>query len=182
MYGVSQSVLFIYWTADGYSQTGCYDLSCTAFVQQSSTIGLGQPFSVYSSTGGAQYEIELGYQLNDGAWWLNVGGSWVGYYPVSLYKGGPMSSASTLIEFGTEGVGSTVWPAEGSGQWSSAGWSFAAYQSDIFYYGTNSQAYWTSLSPSVTSPSCYTITGPFNNGTGEWSTYFYEGGPGGTTC
>jgi len=183
MYGYSESVLFIYWTADGYSSTGCYDLTCSGFVHKSPSISLGQPFSSYSSSGGAQYEIELGYQLNDGGWWLNIGGTWVGYYPTSIYNGGPMTNGATLIEYGTEGVGSTIWPAEGSGNWSDAGFSYAAYQSNVFYYGTDQTPYWAGLVADEMSPSCYTISGPYSNATsGEWANYFYEGGPGGTTC
>jgi hypothetical protein len=32
-YGDNNSHLFIYWTADGYKTTGCYNLDCVGFVQ-----------------------------------------------------------------------------------------------------------------------------------------------------
>jgi hypothetical protein len=32
-YGNSYPTLFIYWTADGYNRTGCYNLDCSAFIQ-----------------------------------------------------------------------------------------------------------------------------------------------------
>ena len=41
LYGDARPHLFTYWTADGYNKTGCYNLTCSAFVQTSSTFAPG---------------------------------------------------------------------------------------------------------------------------------------------
>jgi hypothetical protein len=189
-YGDQRSRLFIYWTADGYQSTGCYNLDCSAFVQTNSSWYFGGPFSNYSTIGGAQYEFLAQYYLYQGNWWLGLGApgnvTWVGYYPASLYGSGPMSSSAQLIEFGSESVGSTSWPAEGSGNFASAGWSYAAYQRELWYWAPGGAANWVSLTAAQPSPSCYTIAGPYWGGytppSNYWGYYFYFGGPGGTTC
>ena len=48
-YGTENSVLFIYYTADGYQTTGCYNLECGAFVQTDSNWDIGGPFDQYST-------------------------------------------------------------------------------------------------------------------------------------
>lgn len=191
LYGDERARLFIYWTADGYQNTGCYNLSCSAFVQTNSNWYFGGPFSNYSTVGGAQYEFLAQYYLYAGNWWLGLGSpgnvTWVGYYPASLYGSGPMATSAQLIEFGSESVGSTSWPAEGSGNFASAGWSYAGYQRELWYWAPGGAAYWVSLSTGQPSPSCYTIAGPYWGGydpssSNYWGYYFYFGGPGGTTC
>jgi hypothetical protein len=189
-YGDERSRLFIYWTADGYQNTGCYNLDCSAFVQTNGNWYLGGPFSSYSTVGGAQYEFLAQYYLYQGNWWLGLGApgnvTWVGYYPASLYGSGPMSTSAQLIEFGSESVGLTSWPPEGSGNFASAGWSYAGYQRQLYYWAPGGAAYWDTLSVGQPSPSCYTIAGPYWGGynppSNYWGTYFYFGGPGGTSC
>jgi hypothetical protein len=83
-YGSENSVLFIYWTADGYQQTGCYNLDCAAFVQINNNWVLGGAFPNYSTDGGAQAEVTLGYEFLGGNWWMYANGDWVGYYPGSI--------------------------------------------------------------------------------------------------
>jgi hypothetical protein len=43
----------------------------------------------------------------------------VGYYPGSMYHGGQKSRYAQIIELGTQGVGTRIWPPEGSGNRSS---------------------------------------------------------------
>jgi len=190
-YGGENSRLFIYWTADGYNRTGCYNLSCGAFVQTAGGWYFGGGFSNYSSYYGAQYEFRAQYYWYQGNWWLGLGNAnsitWVGYYPGSLYRGGAMTTNAQLIEFGTEGVGSNPWPPEGSGLWASWGWSWAAYQRELYYWASpGAAAYFDSLTAAQPSSNCYTIAGPYWGGwtppSNDWGTYFYEGGPGGYNC
>ncbi|MCU1294641.1 MAG: hypothetical protein JWP08_3491, partial [Bryobacterales bacterium] len=182
LYGTENPVLFIYWTADGYQNTGCYNLDCGAFVQVNHSVAIGGSFdpSVYSVSDGHQNEIQVEYYLYQGNWWLMVNGTWIGYYPGSLYNGGQLSNYANLIEFGGESVGSTVWPAEGSGLWANSGYTYAAYQRLLYYIDTTNVSQWDSLTTATPSPSCYSITTPaFNSDSG---TYFYFGGPGGASC
>jgi hypothetical protein len=181
-YGGENSRLFIYWTADGYNKTGCYNLTCVAFVQTNKSWTFGAGFTHYSTLGGTQYEFAAQFQLYKGNWWLFLGGTAVGYYPGSIYHGGQLTRYATAIEYGTEGVGTTVWPPEGSGQWSKKGWSYAAYQRNLFYINTSGTSVWDTLTPEQPSPKCYSISGPFWSSSSGWGIYFYEGGPGGKGC
>ncbi|MFC5741358.1 neprosin family prolyl endopeptidase [Dyella tabacisoli] len=191
LYGNQSARLFIYWTADGYGSTGCYNLSCGAFVQVNGSWFIGGPFANYSTVGGAQYEFTAQFYLFQGNWWLGLGSpsgiTWVGYYPGSIYGSGPMRTNAQLLEFGSESVGSNPWPPEGSGYYASNGWSYAAYQRQLYYWDyPNANAIWDSLTVAQPSPSCYTIAGPYWGGytppTNYWGTYFYFGGPGGYGC
>jgi hypothetical protein len=190
-YGGENSRLFIYWTADGYNHTGCYNLTCGAFVQTAGGWYFGGGFGNYSSWGGAQYEFRAQYYWYQGNWWLGLGNAnsitWVGYYPGHLYNGGAMTTHAQLIEFGSEGVGSNPWPPEGSGGWAGWGYGYAAYQRELYYWASPSAAaYWDSLTAAQPSSNCYTIAGPYWGGwtppSNDWGIYFYEGGPGGYNC
>jgi len=192
-YGGQNSRLFIYWTADGYSRTGCYNLTCAGFVQYNGGNGwyFGAGFSHYSTFGGTQYEFRAEYYYYQGNWWLGLGDAntitWVGYYPGSLYGSGTMRTNSQLIEFGSESVGSNPYPPEGSGDWASWGFGYAAYQRELYYWSYPSDiATWDSLTASQPSSNCYTIAGPYWGGytppSNDWGFYFYEGGPGGYNC
>lgn len=181
-YGDEHSRLFVYWTADDYNQTGCYNLECGAFIQVSNAAPLGGGFDGYSTQGGPQHEFSATFYFYKGNWWLRIQGTWVGYYPGSIYRGGQLSRYSDLIEFGTESVGTTVWPGEGSGNWSTAGFGSAAFQRDLYYINLSGQSVWDSLQNYDPSPACYSTSGPFFSSSSGWGVYFYEGGPGGPGC
>jgi len=182
LYNIGQkSALFIYWTANNYNGTGCYNLTCAAFVQTNSTWHFGSGFANYSVIGGAQYEFSAQFYLYQGNWWLALGGTWVGYYPGSLYKGGQLTKSAQIVEYGGESVGTTTWPGEGSGKWANTGYAQAAYQRNLFYINTSGAGIWETLTPLTPSPACYSIAGPYTS-TGLWTRYFYMGGPGGPGC
>lgn len=190
-YNGQNSRLFIYWTADGYSRTGCYNLSCGAFVQVNGGWYFGGGFSNYSTFGGAQWEFTAQYYWYQGNWWLGLGNpnsiTWVGYYPATLYGSGPMRTHAQLIDFGSESDAYNPWPPEGSGGWASWGWTYAGYQRQLYYWAyPSAAAYWDSLSPVQSSSNCYTIAGPYWGGwnppSNNWGIYFYFGGPGGYNC
>jgi hypothetical protein len=174
-------VFFIYWTADDYNKTGCYNLDCSAFVQTNHAVTIGGTISPSSVYGGAQYEIQLSFYLNQGHWWLYWGGgassNALGYYPTSLYSGGAMASHAAEIDYGGETVGTTSFPGMGSGHFAKEGWSKACYQRDITYFPTGGGQVNASLTASQGWPSCYTsqvimYASPW------FETEFY-GGPGG---
>lgn len=191
-YGTNKAVLFIFWTADDYDKTGCYNLDCSGFVQTNSKWYLGGTWDNYSSTGGGQWGFELQWKLYNGNWWLFLKGSGnyeaVGYYPTSIYQCGQLATNSTLIEYGGEVARKTgdVWPQMGSGAQANAGWQFAAYQNTIFYIPNNSDdgvGIWASLNTSDEAlTSCYTIDYTSARSGSTWGAYFYFGGPGAQTC
>ena len=181
LYGSENSALFIYWTADGYNSTGCYNLTCGAFVQVNSNWHFGGGFSNYSTVGGPQYLVSLGFYLYQGNWWLAAGNDWVGYYPGSIYRGGQLSRYAQIFDMGGEVVGATHYPPMGSGQWASAGWPYAAYHRSILWRDAANGGHNPALTRSQPSPSCYSATAPTWGGP-TWKTYFFFGGPGGYNC
>lgn len=179
--GDENAHFFIFSTADNYA-TGCWNSTCGDFVQVADSGLLGASFTNYSTPGGAQYDISAEYYLYQGNWWLAFQGTWIGYYPGSKYNGGQNTRYAQLIEFGTESVGTTIWPPEGSGAWSTAGFGQAAYQRNLSYIDTSNNTVNDSLTMWSPSPSCYSASGPYSSSTSAWAVFFYEGGPGGTTC
>jgi hypothetical protein len=173
---------FIFSTPNGYA-TGCWDNTCGDFVICSGCDGgvIGASLGPVSILDGSQYESQMRYYFWEGNWWVQFESNWVGYYPGSMYGGGQNSKYAQEIEYGTEGVGTTVWPPEGSGQWPSKGWKYAAYQRDLFYTNTSDDGIWDNVTPNISSPHCYSISGPFYD-SGAWNDFFYDGGPGGTGC
>ena len=188
-YNTNNAVLFIYWTADGYKNTGCYNLDCAGFVQINNNWFLGGQWSAYSSTGGTQWGFELQWKLYQDNWWLFLKGPGayeaVGYYPDSIYDGGPMADAATSVLYGGETATDGRWPEMGSGQFANQGWQQAAFQNTIFYIPRNENngvGVWADLIAQEPAPDCYTVVlVPASNG-GSWGTYFYFGGPGGSPC
>ena len=182
----SLPVYFVYFTANDYASTGCYNLECAGFVQTNASVGLGAPVTPCCSTvGHVNDSFTQTWVLFKKDWWLEINGVDIGYYPVSVYNGGQMSKHSTIVEFGGEVYGgeTTVnWPPMGSGRFASAGPKKAAYQSSIEYVGLNSQASWANLTTVDTgggaSPSpCYSIS--YSPASGQTGPLFYYGGPGG---
>lgn len=187
-YGTSKSVLFIYWTADNYTNTGCYNLDCAGFVQTNSNWALGGTWTSYSTRGGAQFSFQMQWKLNAGRWWLYLQGAGsyeaVGYYPVSIYRGGRLAHYADKVDYGGETVGTTRWPPMGSGAFAIAGPGQAAYQSHIFYIKTltATEGVWTSLKVVQASPACYRLIFAPASSTNTDGSYFYFGGPGGGSC
>ena len=188
-YNTSNAVLFIYWTADNYDKTGCYNLDCPAFIQINNHWYLGGPWTNYSSKGETQWGFEMQWKLFKENWWLFLKGPGdyeaVGYYPTSIYNGGALATSATSAKYGGETAGSSPWPQMGSGEFADQGWQKAAFQNTIFYIPKNEDdgvGVWADLSEYEPSPDCYTIDiVPATKG-GDWGTYFFFGGPGANSC
>ncbi|WP_180982578.1 neprosin family prolyl endopeptidase [Methylocella silvestris] len=180
-YKTAKPVFFIYWTSDGYTTKGCYNLTCAAFVQTSNTFAIGGALKPWSTSPKKQVALELMYFLYQGKWWLYVNGTAaanaIGYYPASLYNGGAMSIAAEEIDYGGETVGTKSWPAMGSGKFASLGFGKAAYQSDIFYIPASGPSVSANLTVSQDWPWAYTASFSYLNSP-NFSTLFF-GGPGG---
>ncbi len=181
-YGTTNPVFFIYWTADDYNRTGCYNLTCAAFVQTSNAWAIGGTVTPWSTLGGTQYEVEVAYYLYQGNWWLYVNGTAaanaIGYFPGKIYKGGALSRYAAEVDYGGEVVGTTSWPPMGSGQFASAGYGKAAYQRSIYYFLTAGGSKNATLTPWQGWASDYTAA--VSNLASPWYETLYFGGPGGT--
>ncbi len=181
--GDAKAHLFTYWTADDYQTTGCYDLTCGAFVQLSSQFAPGMALSPVSVYGGTQYEIQLSYWHTGGKWWFyfngTAGANCIGYYPDTLFKGGALTQHADEIDYGGETVGTTSFPPMGSGHFAAEGWQKAAFQRQIGYWTPQGGAMIdASLTPSQSWPKCYTAQ--VTKYAAPWSETLWYGGPGGT--
>ncbi|XP_068640122.1 protein neprosin-like [Aristolochia californica] len=183
MYGDTATHLFIYWTADGYQTTGCYNLRCSGFVQVDPNI-FPEMILPTSTTGGAQVEIRLTVIKDSatGNWWLSyeeasVGQVWVGYWPASLFT--YLALSADRIDWGGEITGTASYPPMGSGRFPSEGYGNAAYARNIQYVD-NSDAFVDVPSPLIideTKKSCYLLQDDGYDPT--FGRYFFFGGPGG---
>jgi len=185
-----KSVLFIFYTPDGYT-TKCYNMECLgSFVQTDHTWTLGGAFPNYSTLGGAQYEFQMVWRHTQGNWWLYLqrGGETlnpIGYYPDTIFKGGQLSKNAQYVYYGGETAPSAStgpWPPMGSGEFADQGYQYAAYQSVIHYFDLLGNSQWPTLTPQEESPSCYTLTFVPAPSGGSWRAYIYFGGPGGNSC
>jgi hypothetical protein len=174
--------LFTYFTADDYNTTGCYDLTAPAFVQLSPSFAPGMVLSPTSTIGGSMYIIELSFWHANGHWILYFNGQRgqdaIGYYPDALFNGGALTHHATEIDYGGETVGTTSFPAMGSGRFAHDGWRFAAYQRTIGYWTPQGGAMCTAnLTPSQAWPNCYTAEVQMSGD--PWYETLWFGGPGG---
>jgi Neprosin/Neprosin activation peptide len=181
MYGGTSPVFFVYWTADDYNKTGCYNLTCNHFVQTNKSWPIGGAIGPSSVYGGGQYEVQVAFYLTGGNWWLYVNGgaasNTVGYYPASQYGSGAMSKGASEIDYGGEVVGTTSFPQMGSGHFANQGWQKAAYHRQVQAYPTAGGAVDASLTPSQAWPNCYTAV--VTKYAPTWSETLWYGGPGG---
>jgi hypothetical protein len=206
VYGHNLPVPFTYWTADGYTKTGGYDVA-GGFVQLNNYYVLGlpflpksdkliqQPLLLTSSKGGAQYGFQMTWVRID-AWpvrgWFLLFSEWgldpevIGYYPLELFGNGQMSKNATAVAFGGEvtgqpdSLGRVTTGQMGSGAPAKAGWQQAAFHKNVQFLSTSK--HWSPASLSsfdVDTNRSYTVD-IHNRTGGAWGTYFFFGGPGGT--
>jgi hypothetical protein len=187
LYGDWVPHLFVYYTTNGYTQQGDnkggYNQDVDGWVQYSNTIYPEALSSPVSTFGGTQYIMALKVQLFQGNWWVRVNGTWIGYYPASLYSTtGLRSQASSVSWFGeivdsTDHAGTTATDM-GNGHWPYEGWQHCAYMNNLRYQsGTDGGMSKYQGSASASHPSCYGVDGHFNN-TDSWGSYFWWGGSG----
>jgi Neprosin len=181
MYGTDLPCLFIYWTRDNYFNSGCYNVSCDAFVQTDSSVVLGGGLTFSTPGPNTQFEYQMGYLFSGGNWWFYFNNQPIGYYPGSLYQGGALSNGAAIIDFGGETVGDGTWPPMGSGAFANGGFGVAAYTRSIGYFPPSGGTVDAALSQQQPSPQCYTID-VFNSSGTSWGSYIFFSGPGGTNC
>lgn len=187
LYGDWRAHLFIYFTPDNYGSGGCYNLSCSGFVQVSNTVYIGGGFTNYSTASGPQYTMKL-LMYKDGPaghWWLKYGDTWVGYYPRSLFDSNGLESRAERFSFGGEIVNKHPGDRHtatdmGSGHWPYEGFGHTAYQRGMRYVDTqNIYRFATGMSVSKTNRECYDMD--VTDSSGTWETYAFLGGSGRNT-
>ncbi|RWA07279.1 hypothetical protein EKO27_g7836, partial [Xylaria grammica] len=140
-----------------------------------------------SVDGGDQYELEIGYYLTEGNWWLWCLDRYIGYYPASLFSQGvnaadTLADHSDIIDFYGEIYNSETALTTtdmGSGEWPATGYGKSAYIHNILYINTdgNYVDYNGQNQLVVSDTGRYNILPTWSSGT-NWGSYFYLGGPG----
>ena len=184
--------LFTYFTTVGYTSEGdnigCWNRGCGGWVQVDKQIYPGVAFARLSQEDGAQYELEIGYTLFEGNWWLWVLDRYIGYYPGSLFAKGvdkskTLGGGSNQINFYGEVFNSETGVTTtdmGSGHLPSAGFGKSAYLHNIYYIDSKTGSYINydgSKGLIVSDAARYQIAPSYNSGT-SWGSFFYLGGPG----
>lgn len=188
LYGDWVPHLFVYYTTNGYASSGDnvggYNRDVAGWIQYSSSLYPGALFNPLSSFGGAQYQISVRYQLWQGNWWLQINGSWIGYYPAGLFDNPGLQASATRADWYGEIIDSasysdTTTTAMGSGLFPTAGWQYAAYMNNLTYQSDTSGTMhdYTPATAWASRPGCYNIESHFASGT-SWGSYFWWGGPG----
>ncbi len=186
LYGDYRPRLFIYFTPDNYGSGGCYNLTCSAFVQVNNSVYIGGGFTNISAHPhpSTAWEFTIRWQRHDetGDWWLKYGDTWVGYYPSSLFDDNGLRPRGSKASFYGEIIddqpgGRHTRTDMGSGHFPGDGFGYAAYQRRIRTITTSNV--WNirpALSTSRTDANCYDID--MSSSSGSWERYFYFGGPG----
>ena len=112
-----------------------------------------------------------------------VNGTWIGYYPTSLFSAGGLRDGAEkaawygeVVDYKDEGTTRTDM---GNGHWPYEGWQRCAHMSNLRYQdsaGGGLRRY-DPGSVYASHPDCYDIEGHFDN-TGSWGSYFWWGGSG----
>ncbi|KAI3881987.1 hypothetical protein MKW92_024277 [Papaver armeniacum] len=100
--------LYVNRSADGSHTTGCFDLTCTGFVQTNHEVALGSPIEPVSSEFGPQYEIAIFIfmDVNTSNWWLLLNHKEVGYWPGELFV--LLRGSAKVVQFGGEVYSETI--------------------------------------------------------------------------
>ncbi|WJX93432.1 hypothetical protein P8452_74954 [Trifolium repens] len=184
VYGDYRTRLFIYWTADAYQHTGCYNVKCPGFVQINKNVVIGGTLSPNSVYNGAQINLNISIVKSQQTenWWLKLGsGNYIGYWPSSIFT--HLNESATEVHWGGEIVNSKYPRATstqmGSGHFPDEGFKKAAYFRRKINIGVFDVDENETTMPQITylveNPNCYTIMSGNNP---EWGDHFYYGGPG----
>ncbi len=187
LYGDWVPHLFVFYTTNNYTQQGDnkggYNQDVDGWVQYASTIHPEALSSPLSQFGGTQYIMALKVQLWQGNWWVRVNGTWIGYYPASLYSTSGLRSQADRLDWGGEVVDAadhagTTSTDMGNGHWPYEGWQHCAYMNNLRYQSsTNGAMSDFGGGSNAEFPNCYGIETHMNSGT-NWGSYFWWGGSG----
>ncbi|XP_074568111.1 protein neprosin-like [Curcuma longa] len=179
LFGDQKPRLYTFWTANGYYNTGCYNLLCPGFIQVSQNITLGgvlDPTSIYNGT---QYVLDtvIYRDPEEMNWWLEMLGEPVGYWPKELF-GGRFEEAMEVKWIGSvlhlmSGVNHTT-TMMGSGRFPQEGFGKAAFFHTVEVMNERGK-YERPMYREFyqTNKGCYEVDPVVQD------IYFYFGGPGG---
>ncbi|XP_058774332.1 protein neprosin-like [Vicia villosa] len=182
LYGDNRPRFFIYWTADAYKSTGCYNLACPGFVHTNQNFPIGAALPKFSTYKGQQFAITLKIMKdkNTGNWLLVIGaGNIIGYWPTTLFS--HLKNDADEIHFGGEIVneksrGAHTSTAMGSGHFAEEGFGKAAYIRNMQVIDSDNKLIPLENPTYVASnPNCYNIQGKYSP---KWGDHMYFGGPG----
>ncbi|XP_054811229.1 uncharacterized protein LOC129312592 isoform X1 [Prosopis cineraria] len=182
IYGDYNPRLFVFWTRDSYRNIRCYNLNCQpGFVQVDKKVAVRSSLQP-SKYGGSQNVLSMLIRKDpsSGNWWMQVGNTYVGYWPGSLFS--RMSTGASNVQWGGEIVnlrsnGQHTTTDMGSGYFPQEGYGKASFFKELSIVDANNNL----VSPKnfgliVTNRNCYDITSyAYSNDLGV---YFYYGGPG----
>ncbi|KAF8031564.1 hypothetical protein BT93_D0703 [Corymbia citriodora subsp. variegata] len=156
-------VSFIYWTSDGYQNTGCYNLQCPGFMQTNKRFALGTQLSPVSTYGGKQYEISINITKDDftGGWWLHFGNTEIGCWPKEIFTSlkGPANQISwggEILNLKRNGIHTST--QMGSGHFPSEDFRKAAFFCNLkFVDDKSTERDLENLETYVTRSECYDL-------------------------
>lgn len=187
IYGDWVPHLFVFYTTNDYfsqdDYEGGYNQLVKGWVQYATTIHPAALSTPLSEFGGVQYVMPLKVQLWEGRWWVRVNGTWIGYYPASLYNDDGLREEAARVDWGGEIVDSpdhvgTTRTDMGNGHWPAEGWQHCAFMSNLRYQ-SSPRGGMRDLKGNSTAryPDCYDIETHMESGT-DWGSYFWWGGSG----
>ncbi|XP_027904959.1 uncharacterized protein LOC114164469 [Vigna unguiculata] len=183
LYGDGATRFFVYWTRDSYRSTGCFDLTCSGFVQ-TGQVALGASIGPISSFYGKQYVLNVGIfqEPNSGNWYLKLKNNVpVGYWPAEIV--GLLRHSATSVEWGGQ-VSSTnirkkrphTTTQMGSGEFGNGRYQQACFMQNIKIMDYSLKLkYPRDVSPVAQEPFCYSAVNAARPGV---EPMFYFGGPG----
>ncbi|XP_013584785.1 PREDICTED: uncharacterized protein LOC106293666 [Brassica oleracea var. oleracea] len=180
IYGDNNLRLFVYWTADGYQSTGCYNNACSGFVQRSNLITVGGTYTTVSEYDGDQYDLSMLIWKDGENWWLKVGEELVGYWPGKLFNS--LGDGATIVQWGGEIVnletgGKHTTTDMGSGHFADEGFKKSSYFRNLMTIDeTNTLIEPQGVYPTTGHDNCYNIKA--GDAGSSWGVNFFYGGPG----
>ncbi|WVZ20127.1 hypothetical protein V8G54_007449 [Vigna mungo] len=183
LYGDRATRFFAYWTRDSYRSTGCFDLTCSGFVQ-TGQVALGASIGPISSPYREQYEINVGMFLepNSGNWYLKVKNNIaVGYWPAEIV--GLLRHSATSVEWGGQVSSTNIRKKKphtttqmGSGEFANGRYRQACFMRNIKIMDYSLQLkYPRDVTTVSQEPYCYNTLNDVRPGV---EPMFYFGGPG----
>lgn len=186
-WGSDRPVPFLYYTADDYGETGCYNVSaeCNAFVLVWPAVFLGHPLPASGVVDGVQPSLDIVWFLKpNGNWWVRMNGNWLGYYPKETFNGGPLPLKGQVLDVGGEATGTLPSSEMGSGRHAYLGFRHAAYEGNLGYYDAGGffvefKTKSPDMGTAASDPECYSISFAVKSSApASAGLHFFFGGPG----